>query len=111
MVSDRGDQCLFTFQCGSRLFFNVFPFPVILPRQQCWRLYSDWSTLEQGHPLSSGDCTLDTNKMVKKKSVFGKHALLNCVVAGAFGEQRVFSAIRIKTWHFGLSHECEDHGV
>ncbi len=28
MVPDRGDRCLFTFQCSRRLFFNVFPFPV-----------------------------------------------------------------------------------
>jgi hypothetical protein len=28
MVSDRGNQCLFNFLCGHRLFFNVFPFSV-----------------------------------------------------------------------------------
>jgi hypothetical protein len=27
MVSDRGDQCLFVFKFGRRLFFDVFSFP------------------------------------------------------------------------------------
>jgi hypothetical protein len=28
IVSDCGDQCLFTFQCSRRHFFNAFSFPV-----------------------------------------------------------------------------------
>ncbi len=27
MVPDRGDRCLFTFQCSRRHLFNIFPFP------------------------------------------------------------------------------------
>jgi hypothetical protein len=37
MVSDRGDRCLFNFQCGCRLFLNIFPFPVCKVK-----LIGDW---------------------------------------------------------------------
>jgi hypothetical protein len=37
VVPDRGDRCLFTFQCSRRLFFNVIPFPAYKAQ-----LIGDW---------------------------------------------------------------------
>jgi hypothetical protein len=45
MVSDIGDRCLFNFECGRCLFFNVFPFPVCKAQ-----LIGDWLENRRGAP-------------------------------------------------------------
>ena len=45
MVSDCGDQSLFTFSCCRRLFFEVFPFPVCKAQ-----IIGDWYENRRGAP-------------------------------------------------------------
>ena len=45
MLSDRGDQCLFTFLYCRRLFLNIFPFPVCKAQ-----LIGDWYENKRGAP-------------------------------------------------------------
>jgi hypothetical protein len=48
MFSDRGDRCLFTFECCCRLCVNIFPFPVCKAQ-----LIGDWDENRESAPKCS----------------------------------------------------------